>query len=312
VNDIDQRMKQLLNESVDAQLGPRRPAPPFVPRRIKRLRRFGPWAAPLVAVASVTAVIAGTVGVAHLASPRHHPQPGKSVTPPTPTPTTTPTPTSTRPKGTPTTQTTGSPRGSASSQPSSSSAPSSTPPPATSTATDWDIDGDGRPDRGQLVFLGGYGPNNWQLVVDMTSLGRQIVPFTGEIALPGEHDVRITGSVDADHDGHAEVFVIDNSGASTASLTIFKLADRRLAQVTAGSRPVDLKEGGSVTHMDGFRCAGSTLITTSESTGPPDYKTISYRRTTYAWDGTRLQQISQQTGTLTGTLDVRTACGDLP
>jgi hypothetical protein len=84
VNDIEQRIKQLLNESVDAQLGPRRPAPPFEPRRVKRLRRVGPWAAPLIAVASVAAVVGGTIGVAHLASSGHHPQPGRSVPSPTP------------------------------------------------------------------------------------------------------------------------------------------------------------------------------------------------------------------------------------
>jgi len=90
VNDSEQRIRQLLNESVDARLGPRRPAPPFAPRRVKRLRRIGPWAAPLVAAACVAAVVGATIGVAHLASSGHHPQPGRSVPPPTPTPTSAP------------------------------------------------------------------------------------------------------------------------------------------------------------------------------------------------------------------------------
>jgi hypothetical protein len=90
VNDSEQRIRQLLNESVDARLGPRRPAPPFAPRRVRRLGRIGPWAAPLVAAACVAAVVGATIGVAHLASSGHHPQPGRSVPPPTPTPTTAP------------------------------------------------------------------------------------------------------------------------------------------------------------------------------------------------------------------------------
>jgi hypothetical protein len=113
VNDIEQRIKQLLNESVDAQLGPQRPAPPFEPRRIKRLRRFGHWAAPLVAAASVAALVGGAIGVAHVASSGRHPQPGRSVSPPTPTPTTAPT----GPDGT--SAPTESPRSSASNQPTS-------------------------------------------------------------------------------------------------------------------------------------------------------------------------------------------------
>ena len=111
MNDIDQRIRRLLNESVDARLGPRRPAPPFAPRRVTRLRRFGPWAAPLVAAASVAAVVGGAIGVAHLASSGDHPRPGRSVSPPTPAPTTAPT----GQNGTPTP--TESPRTSASSQP---------------------------------------------------------------------------------------------------------------------------------------------------------------------------------------------------
>jgi hypothetical protein len=74
---------------------------------------MGPWAAPLVAAACVAAVVGGTIGVAHLASSGHHPQPGKSVPPPTPTPTTAPT----GPDGTPTSASTESARSSASSQP---------------------------------------------------------------------------------------------------------------------------------------------------------------------------------------------------
>ena len=35
-------------------------------------------------------------------------------------------------------------------------------------------------DRARLVYLGGYGPDNWELIVDMTTLGQQTVRFTGD------------------------------------------------------------------------------------------------------------------------------------
>ena len=50
-----------------------------------------------------------------------------------------------------------------------------------------DVDGDGHPDRPRLVYLGGYGADNWELVVDMTRRGQQTVRFTGSVPglLPG-------------------------------------------------------------------------------------------------------------------------------
>src|SRR5262249_40459694 len=58
-------------------------------------------------------------------------------------------------------------------------APTISPPPGR-RAADWDVDGDGRRDRARLAYLGGYGPGNWELVVNMTTLGQQTVRFTGE------------------------------------------------------------------------------------------------------------------------------------
>ena len=79
-----------------------------------------------------------------------------------------------------------------------------------------DVDGDGHPDRAQLVYLGGYGPDNWELVVNMTTLGQRSVRFTGGPVLRGNIDApTIAGSADADRDGHAEIFVKVDAGAST-------------------------------------------------------------------------------------------------
>ena len=51
-------------------------------------------------------------------------------------------------------------------------------------AADWDVDGDGRRDRARLVYLGGYGPDNWELVVDMTTPGQQTVASPATLSCP--------------------------------------------------------------------------------------------------------------------------------
>lgn len=167
-------------------------------------------------------------------------------------------------------------------------------------AADWDVDGDGRPDRARLVYLGGYGPDNWELVVDMTTLGRQTVRFTGDPVLPGGDDApTIAGSVDADRDGHAEIFVKVGSGASTQFWTIFKLVGRQLRQVTSLGQPVRLAVNGSATHQGGFRCDGARFVTVNEGAGPPGYVTWSWARDTYAWSGATLVPVAKQTGRVT-------------
>lgn len=177
MNDVEQRIRQLLNESVDARLGPRRPAPLFEPRRVERLRRFGPWAAPLVAVASVAAVVAGTVGVSQVASSGHHVQPGSSVPALTPTPATptgAPTSAATGPSTAPTGSPTSAPPTSPKTDDSSSPARASSTPPSSSTP--------GPPSPGSSAVVvdglhlvpGPYGflvPSNWQEAFPLTNWG---------------------------------------------------------------------------------------------------------------------------------------------
>jgi hypothetical protein len=168
------------------------------------------------------------------------------------------------------------------------------------TAANWDIDGDGRRDHAHLVYLGGNGPDNWKLVVDMTSLGRQAVRFTAGPVLPGDTGApTIAGSVDADRDGHAEIFVKVDAGASTQFWTIFKLAGKQIRQVTSQGRQVRLAVGGSVTHQDGFRCDGAQFVVVGEGTNPPAYTSWTYERDTFAWSGAKLVRISKRTGQVT-------------
>ena len=187
-------------------------------------------------------------------------------------------------------------------------------------AADWDVDGDGRPDRARLVYLGGYGPGNWELVVDMTTLGRRTVRFTGDPVLPGNTAApTIAGSVDADRDGHSEIFVKVSSGASTQFWTIFKLVGRQIRQVTSQGRPARLAVGGSLTHQGGFRCDDGLFVTVSEGAELSGYVKWLYQRDTYAWSGAELVLVSKRAGRVTS---VRpgdppaaysgVSCGDLP
>lgn len=204
------------------------------------------------------------------------------------------------------------------------SSPPAGPSPAISPKPGWqtvrDVDGDGRRDRARLVYLGGYGPGNWELVVDMTTLAQQAVRFTGDPVLPGNIDApTIAGSADADRNGHAEIFVKVSAGASTQFWTIFKLVGRQIRQVTSQGQPVRLAVNGTLTHQDGFRCDGAQFVTVSEGTELPGYTMWIYKRDTYAWSGAELVLVSKQTGQVTSARPGNppaaysgVSCGDLP
>lgn len=97
MNDIDNEIKRLLNEQVNAELGPRRSPPPFAaPKAAERAHRrwFGadrsPWVLPLLAAACVAAVVGGiAVGASGVLSEGKKTPPVSSLTPPSPSPHTT-------------------------------------------------------------------------------------------------------------------------------------------------------------------------------------------------------------------------------
>jgi hypothetical protein len=66
VTDIETYLKSKLNESIDADLGPRRPAPPFHPVTPTRT-----WVRPVLAAASVLVVVGAAVAIGRSASTDH-------------------------------------------------------------------------------------------------------------------------------------------------------------------------------------------------------------------------------------------------
>jgi hypothetical protein len=72
MNDVDRRIKALLGESIDAELGDRLRAPKYdavaLAARAARSRRVAVWVLPLAAAAAVAAIVSGTVAVVDAAS----------------------------------------------------------------------------------------------------------------------------------------------------------------------------------------------------------------------------------------------------
>ena len=189
----------------------------------------------------------------------------------------------------------------------------------------WDIDGDGRPDSARIVPLGkGDRNTRFELVLRLSSLGTQRVQFTAAPAIKTPpNGPRIVGSVDADADGRAEIFVMIDSGAATQFWTIFKLVSKRVTQVTIAGQPVRLSVGGSVMDISGFSCGHPRGDLVTYGYGALTYGARSQRwsvgRDTYRWAGARLVLVSKQSRTIRASAasprlarHAGVRCGDLP
>jgi hypothetical protein len=166
----------------------------------------------------------------------------------------------------------------------------------------WDIDGDGRPDTATLVAVGNAeSTSSFQLVVHLTGLGTQTVPFTATSArfMP-PHGPVIVGAADAAHDGHAELFVQVDSGCCTEFWTIFRLVNGQVRQMIMAGHPVLIAVGGTVINNAGFSCAGADLVVYGYQAGTTA-NTFLASRETYRWAGAALVLASQRQTTIHGT-----------
>jgi hypothetical protein len=184
----------------------------------------------------------------------------------------------------------------------------------------WDVDGDGRPETVSIVPMGSVQTTyRFLLVVRLTALGTQIVPFsaTPVTDMPPYGPV-IVGAADAAHDGHAELFVQVDAGCCTEFWTIFRLVNGHIRQMTISGQPVRLPVGGSMTANSGFSCAGPDLAVYAYRSGTKS-GTFLATRDTYRWAGAALVLASRQQMTINGTLRDRELaryagvdCGSLP
>jgi hypothetical protein len=166
----------------------------------------------------------------------------------------------------------------------------------------WDIDGDGRPDTATVVTVGNAETtSSFQLVVHLTRLGTQTVPFTATSArLMPPHGPVIIGAADAAHDGHAEIFVQVDSGCCTEFWTIFRLVNGQVKQMIMAGHPVRIAVGGTVMNNAGFSCAGADLVVYAYQAGTTA-GTFLASRETYRWAGAALVLASRQQTTIRGT-----------
>lgn len=166
----------------------------------------------------------------------------------------------------------------------------------------WDIDGDGRPDTATLVAVGNAETtSSFQLVVHLTRLGTQTVPFTATSArfMP-PHGPVIIGAADAAHDGQPELFVQVDSGCCTEFWTIFRLVNGQVRQMIMAGHPVRIAVGGTVANNAGFSCAGADLVIYAYQAGTTAGTFLASRQT-YRWAGAALVLASRQQTTIHGT-----------
>jgi hypothetical protein len=161
--------------------------------------------------------------------------------------------------------------------------------------------------------------SSFRLVVHLTRLGTQSVPFTATsmTGMPPNGPV-IVGEADAAHDGHAQLFVLVDAGCCTEFWTIFRLVDGRVRQMTMSGQPVRLAVGGTVMDNGGFSCAGPGLVTYAYQPGITAGAFLA-TRDTYRWAGATLVLASHQQTTIHGTVSdpaltryTGVSCGALP
>ncbi|MCM3886073.1 VCBS repeat-containing protein [Frankia sp. R82] len=159
-------------------------------------------------------------------------------------------------------------------------------PPVNRPAIDGDVDGDGRPDM--LSVTGA------RLLARYSGGGSDSVGF--RVGEPSS--VRVLGAADADRDGHAEVFVQADRGASFEVSTLFRYVDGRLRLVTLDGSQAALAYGGSTGSVQSWSCRPSTFpdAALSLASGPSTAANVyALTRTYYRFDGARLVRLRSTT-----------------
>jgi hypothetical protein len=138
-------------------------------------------------------------------------------------------------------------------------------------------------------------PTTWRVTARLTRSG------TTSTSLQADAEPLLKGIVDADGDGHAEVFLRTHAGASTEFMTPLRLVGTTLMVVRRGPGPAQLGAGGSVTHGDGFTCtdavrsrAGRELLVYQGESTDAAGKTWDGTVTTYGWSGATLVRLTSK------------------
>jgi hypothetical protein len=168
-------------------------------------------------------------------------------------------------------------------------------------SADGDVDGDGRADT--ITF-----PAPGRLYIAYATGKTETVGF--DVA-DGYTDVALLGAVDADQDGHAEIFVRTGSGASTQFATVFRYFSGHLAVVTLDGKQSGLAYGGTVTHQDSWACRPPAEPVLTWSGTSTDGQTFTGTARSYRFDGFVLARIAERPLTVTPANPAPTGCGSL-
>ncbi len=151
-------------------------------------------------------------------------------------------------------------------------------------ARDGDVDGDGRPDQVTLSAGGA-------LAVHYSGGGSDVVNLGQGTA----GDQKLLGAVDADNDGHAEVFVRMIMGASAQIDTVLRYVEGHLRQVTTDGKPASLGYGASVRNQFTWACQPPTAaIVQASSTSNDNDQSFQGEVRRYRFAGSTMVLISRQ------------------
>lgn len=165
-------------------------------------------------------------------------------------------------------------------------------------ADDGDVDGDGRLDQVALIEPG-------ILRIVYSGGGSQDVPFSADL-YPSP---TLLGVVDADWDGHAEVFVRAFSGASTEFASLFRYTEGQLRLVTINGSQAGLGYGGSVTHHDFWTCRPPRTPIVTWTATSEDGRTLHGTETRYEFRGAEL--VATSSHPRSGLASEQSGCGSL-
>ncbi|WP_243407186.1 FG-GAP repeat domain-containing protein [Frankia canadensis] len=158
-------------------------------------------------------------------------------------------------------------------------------------ARDGDVDGDGRADTLTILRAG-------TLRVRYSHGGEDDVRF--ETGNPAFVDVHVLGSADADRDGHAEVFVQTDQGASIGVATMFRYVGGHLRLATLGGKQAALAYGGSTGFLASWACRpaqvpAAALVTSTGPSSAPNIYTLDLRYYRFDQGRASLTELSHRT-----------------
>ena len=167
-------------------------------------------------------------------------------------------------------------------------------------AKEGDVDGDGRVDAISL-------PTSGKLRINYSSGGTDTVSFTPSSGSRPE----VLGSVDADTNGHAEVFVRTRSDQDGNAAALFRYVGGHLRLVTLDGEQASLAYGGTTSDQASWACRQPSGAIVTWSGSSSDGSTFPGTLNSYQFDNEHLVQVSTWSKTVTDSSPAPHDCGSI-